>query len=117
MLLRHVDLVKPEPLENAIDVTRKVLISREEGPHFSMRVFRIEPNGRMPLHTNDVEHEQYVLSGRARIIIGDHEEEVYQGCAFLIPAMVPHSYACVGEEPFEILCVVPNLDDQTIILH
>jgi quercetin dioxygenase-like cupin family protein len=28
-----------------------------------------------------------------------------------IPASVPHWYLNIGEEPFEFLCMIPNLED------
>jgi len=46
-------------------VAMQMLISHEEGPNFAMRRFVINPGGSMPLHTNQVENEQYVLSGSA----------------------------------------------------
>ena len=52
-------------------VSKQVLISPDEGPNFSMRKFIIQPGGSMPNHTNLVEHEQYVVSGHARIGIED----------------------------------------------
>ena len=66
--------------------------------------------GGMPLHTNAVEHEQYVLKGRAAVRIGDSSHDVAAGTALLIPAGVPHSYK-VLEAPFEFLCIVPNQHD------
>jgi quercetin dioxygenase-like cupin family protein len=65
----------------------------------------------MPRHTNLVEHEQYVLRGRARITIGDAVHEVAPDHTLYIPAGVPHSYEVV-EAPFEFLCVVPNAPDK-----
>ena len=46
------------------DTTIQVLISSQEGPNFALRKFSMKAGGGMPLHTNTVEHEQYVL-GRA----------------------------------------------------
>ena len=66
----------------------------------------------MPNHTNTVEHEQYVLRGRARIGIGEQVMEVSADDVVFIPAGTPHWYETVGEEPFEFLCVVPNLPDR-----
>ena len=68
-----------------------------------------------PLHTNAVEHEQFVVSGRARITVGSEVHDVAAGHALYIPAGVPHSYEVV-EGPFEFLCVVPNLPDKIEIL-
>ena len=70
----------------------------------------------MPLHTNTVEHEQYVLRGRAEVRIGEETMEVKKDDAVFIPGGVPHSYRTLGDEPFEFLCVVPNQPDETTIL-
>lgn len=77
----------------------------------------MEPGGGMPLHTNTVEHEQYVLRGRARVVIGEHVLEVQKDDVVYIPRGIPHSYQALGEEPFEFLCAVPNLPDKTIIIQ
>ena len=58
------------------DTTIQVLISSQEGPNFALRKFSMKPGGGMPLHTNTVEHEQYVLGGRAKIGIGEQVFEV-----------------------------------------
>jgi quercetin dioxygenase-like cupin family protein len=97
--------------------TRQVLIGPDQGPNFALRKFIMEPGGGMPLHTNTVEHEQYVLRGRARVIIGDEVLEVKKDDVVFIPGGVPQSYQAQGEEPFEFLCVVPNLPDVTTILE
>ena len=70
----------------------------------------------MPLHTNTVEHVQYVLRGRARVRIGEQDYEVKTGDAVFIPALAPHSYETIGGEAFEFLCVVPHGPDE-IKLH
>lgn len=113
MLLRPSNGVPPEPVPAGTGTTKRVLIGPDEGPNFALRKFTMEPGGGMPLHTNEVEHEQYVLRGRARVVIGDEVLEVKRDDAVFIPAGVPHSYETMGEEPFEFLCVVPNLPDET----
>jgi len=75
----------------------------------------MEAGGGMPLHTNSVEHEQYVLSGRGRVNIGDQVREVEAGDVLYIPAGIPHSYE-VLEGPFEFLCIVPNRADEIRIV-
>lgn len=90
----------------------QVLLGPADGaPHFALRRFRMEAGGGMPLHTNRVEHEQYVLSGRGRVRIGKETYDVRAGDVLLIPAGTPHSYE-VLEAPFEFLCIVPNEPDQ-----
>jgi quercetin dioxygenase-like cupin family protein len=97
--------------------TRQVLIGPDEGPNFALRRFIIEPGGGMPSHTNTVEHEQYVLRGRARIGVGDHVVEVSADDVVFIPAGTPHWYKALGEESFEFLCVVPNGPDLIEVLE
>ncbi|HNZ97527.1 MAG: cupin domain-containing protein [Thermoanaerobaculia bacterium] len=94
----------------------QVLVGPAEGaPNFALRRFRMGEDGGMPLHTNAVEHEQYVLTGRARITVGDEVHEVAAGHTLYIPAGLPHSYQ-VLEAPFEFLCIVPNRPDQIEVL-
>ncbi len=96
--------------------TRQVLIGPDEGPNFALRKFSIQPGGGMPLHTNTVEHEQYVLGGRARVVIGDETCEVQKDDVVFIPRGIPHAYTTLGEDPFEFLCIVPNLPNETVIV-
>jgi quercetin dioxygenase-like cupin family protein len=116
MPVRSSRSVQEEEVPAGTATVRQVLIGPNEGPNFALRKFRMEPGGGMPLHTNTVEHEQYVLRGRARVVIGDDVLEVEKDDAVFIPGGVPHSYQAMGEEPFEFLCVVPNLPDETTVL-
>mgnify|MGYP001577535293 FL=1 len=94
----------------------QVLVGPDQGaPNFALRRFIMGEGGGMPLHTNQVEHEQYVLRGRARITIGETVHEVGPDHTLYIPAGAPHSYEVV-EAPFEFLCVVPNRPDRIEIL-
>jgi quercetin dioxygenase-like cupin family protein len=94
----------------------QVLVGPADGaPNFALRRFIMGEGGGMPRHTNLVEHEQYVLRGRARIRVGEDVHDVAAGHALYIPAGVPHSYEVV-EAPFEFLCVVPNAPDRIEIL-
>ena len=112
MYVKRSDDVPAEPVAAGSGTTRQVLISPEEGPNFAMRRFIMEPGGGMPRHTNAVEHEQYVLRGSATIGIGDETLQVKAGDVVFIPAGTPHSYESTGSEPFEFLCIVPNLPDE-----
>jgi quercetin dioxygenase-like cupin family protein len=116
MAVRQADQVPAEPVTAGTATTRQVLIGPDEGPHFALRRFIMQPGGGMPRHTNTVEHEQYVLRGRAMVGIGDAVHQVRAGTVVFIPAGTPHWYQAEGDEPFEFLCVVPNLPDRTEIL-
>ena len=114
--VKHADDVAAQPVSAGTATTRQVLIGRDEGPHFALRRFIMQPGGGMPAHTNTVEHEQYVLRGRARVGIGDQVHDVRPGDVVFIPAGMPHWYQAQAGEPFEFLCVVPNLPDKTEVL-
>ena len=115
MFVKRAAEVAEEPVPAGVGTTRQVLIGSEVGPHFAMRRFIMQAGGGIPVHTNTVEHEQYVLRGRARITAGDRVHEVKSGDVLYIPAGMPHSYEVV-EAPFEFLCLVPNLPDKLEIL-
>ena len=109
--------IPAETVASGKATTRRVLWSPEEAPNFAMRIFRIEPGGSMPNHTNRVEHEQYVIRGRARIGLGKEILEVQADDTVLIPAGLPHWYETVGAEPFEFLCMVPNAPDEIKVIE
>lgn len=111
MSVRKPGEVPIEPVAAGQGTAKQVLIGSDTGPHFQMRRFIMQPGGGMPRHTNAVEHEQYVLRGRATIGIGDEVLEVEAGDAVFIPAGVPHWYRADDSGPFEFLCMVPNLPD------
>lgn len=116
MAVKKSSAVASAPVAAGKETTIQVLISSQEGPNFAMRKFSMGPGGGMPLHTNTVEHEQYVLAGKARIGIGDQVYEVGPGDAVFIPQGVPHYYENTGDEPFEFLCMVPNREDVITIV-
>lgn len=111
-ILRRADRVPEEPVAAGSGTTRQVLVGPDEAPHFALRRFTMEPGGGMPKHTNRVEHEQYVLRGRATVGVGEEVLEVREGDVLFIPAGVPHWYRAEGEEPFQFLCAVPNVPDR-----
>lgn len=111
-LVRHRSDVESTDVRAGAATRTQVLLGEADGaPHFAMRRFVMGQGGGMPLHTNEVEHEQYVLGGRARVRLGDDVHTVEAGTVLLIPAGLPHSYEVV-EEPFEFLCLVPHGPDR-----
>src|SRR5450759_1962468 len=58
--------------------TRQVLIgTQEEAPHFHLRYFAVQPGGYTSLDQHVHDHGVYVLHGKARLRLGDEEQEVY----------------------------------------
>ena len=111
------DSIELQDVKVGVDTQMQVLIGPPSAPNFAMRRFIMQPGGGMPKHTNEVEHEQFVLQGQAKIEIGDKVHQVKRGDILYIPKGVPHSYLAEGTEPFEFLCVVPNLPDKIKIVE
>ena len=100
------------PIQAGEGASMQMLISPEVAPHFAMRKFVIKKDGHMPFHTNVVEHEQYVLKGKARVKLGEESFIAVKDDIIFVPAGVPHSYHVIGDEDYEFLCLVPNQDDK-----
>ncbi len=116
MTVKDSDSVEKKEVAAGEKTWIQVLIGPGEGPNFAMRKFTIEPGGSMPYHTNTVEHEQLILGGQAEVLCSGKTIRVKKGDVTLIPAGEPHSYKCIGNEPFEFLCMVPNLEDNIEIV-
>ncbi len=115
-VVKGVDTVEPKEVAAGTATRSQVLLGADDGaPNFAMRRFIMGEKGGMPRHTNEVEHEQYVLKGKARVGIGDEVFEVAADDVLYIPAKTPHFYEVV-EAPFEFLCVVPKSPDHIEIL-
>jgi len=112
MSVKNLDSINSEEVKAGKGTIRKILIGPDEGPNFAMRRFSIAPGGGIPAHTNKVEHEQYVLSGSARIGIGKQVHTVKKDDVVFIPAGIEHWYEALGDEDFEFICVVPNKEDE-----
>jgi quercetin dioxygenase-like cupin family protein len=117
VLHKQIDSIEALAQKAGKGVSMKMLLSPDESPNFAMRNFIIEAGGHMPLHTNTVEHEQYVLSGKAKVRLGDETIEAKAGDVLLIPAGVAHSYETIGDESYSFLCLVPKGVDKIEILE
>lgn len=116
MIRRELSGVPATPQKAGKGVSMQMLLSLDEVPNFAMRCFSIEAGGHMPHHTNTVEHEQFVLSGRARVRVGDESFEAKAGDILYIPANAPHSYETIGDEAYTFLCLVPKGEDCITIM-
>lgn len=61
------------------------------------------PGHTVPMHSHPHEQIGMVYSGEANLCIGDEERIVQKGDFYCIPAEVPHSDKCIGNEPFVML--------------
>jgi quercetin dioxygenase-like cupin family protein len=114
--IRRAAEIAYESVELAEGLQKGVLLGDEQGtPNFNMRRFVLEPGARVPRHTNEVEHEQFVVEGEYEVGIGEETHTVSAGDSLLIPAGVEHWYRNDSDEAGSFLCVVPKDDDQITI--
>lgn len=104
--------IPEDPVSAGRETTRQLLTEPTPGSVFHMRRFVMQPGGGLPPHTNQVEHQQFVLRGTAVIGLGEAVVRVGPGDVVHIPAGLPHWYRSEGPEPFEVLCAVPNAPDE-----
>jgi len=92
------------------------VLSPEIEKDFLVRRVRLEQGGSMPNHTNEIQHQQFVLSGEAKVVIGEDIYHTKAGDFLYIPAGIPHSYeACYGSG-YEFLCMITTEDDKIVLV-
>jgi len=117
-VLKRAAEIDYEPVDAAAGLSKGVLLDETDGtPHFALRRFELAPGSTVPRHTNEVEHEQYVLEGQYVVGIGEEEYTVAAGDSLLIPAGVVHWYRNESDEAGAFLCAVPNGDDAIELLE
>ena len=105
--------------ENKLPKTEKATISvfsPEGEKDFIVRKVTIQSGGSIPNHTNEIHHQQYVLSGEAKVVVGKENYHAKQGDFIYIPAGVNHYYeACYGTK-YQFLCMIITKEDKIILV-
>ncbi|MFB6087878.1 MAG: cupin domain-containing protein [Haloarculaceae archaeon] len=111
-LVRRAEDVTAEPVDAAEGLSKAVLVGEEHGaPNLAIRRFTLDAGAEVPRHTNEIEHEQYVLDGEYVVGIDDTEYTVSAGDALHIPAGVVHWYRNESDDEGSFVCAVPTGDD------
>lgn len=88
------------------------VLTPKEDKDFIVRKVTLAKEGSMPNHTNEIQHQQYILKGEAKVIVGNEEYHAKAGDFIYIPAGVNHMYeACYGSE-YEFLCMITTKEDK-----
>lgn len=88
------------------------VLTPSEDKDFIVRKVSLANGGSMPNHTNEIQHQQYVLKGEAKVIIGTEEYHAKAGDFLYIPAGVAHTYEACYDSEYEFLCMITTKDDQ-----
>lgn len=94
---------------DAPGVTIRWLIDEEHdsAPYYAMRLIEVAPGSHTPRHAHDFEHENFILKGQGRLLIGDAWHDVKPGDVAFVPPGVEHTYENAGDTPFAFLCSIP----------
>jgi quercetin dioxygenase-like cupin family protein len=94
---------------NSKGTTIRVLIPKDEAPHFIMRRFEVAPGGSIGVHAHPEEHEIYVLEGELLVVDGAGKKERVAANEFVfVPSNESHGYANEGKKPASFICVIPK---------
>jgi quercetin dioxygenase-like cupin family protein len=111
-LIRSAEDVEYEEVDAAEGLSKAVLIGEDHGaPNLAIRRFTLAPGAEVPKHTNEIEHEQYVLAGEYVVGIDGEEHTVRGGDSLHIPAGAVHWYRNERDVEGAFLCAVPTGDD------
>jgi len=126
----ELDVMHPLSIDNISPITMphgeliRELIGRTatEGsvPRHSVAHIVLPPGKSSLRHYHpEAEESYYILSGRARVLIGEEEVVVVAGTAVLIPAPQPHKITNIGSEDlaFLAICVPAWERDNSVFLE
>jgi quercetin dioxygenase-like cupin family protein len=65
--------------------------------------FEVEPGEYLPTHTDSAEEILYIVAGEGEAQVGDERGRVRAGDLAVIPSMVPHGIANVGDETLKVV--------------
>lgn len=92
------------------------VLTPNEDKDFIVRKVSLKNGGSMPNHTNLIQHQQYVLSGEAKVVIADEEYHAKEGDFLYIPAGVTHYYEACYDKPYEFLCMITTKEDEITLV-
>lgn len=100
---------KKVDMEGAKGVSRRVPVGKaEHTPHFSFRVFNVEPGGYTPYHAHPSEHVNYIIRGHGAV--RDEQGELHpvrEGDFCLIYPNEKHQYRNLSDkEELVLICAV-----------
>jgi quercetin dioxygenase-like cupin family protein len=89
-------------------VEKRELIGLGDGaPHWRLRHFHVPAGARTALESHPHDHGVYVLSGRARVTLGDRVEEVGPGDVVYVGGGERHCFEALDGAALDFLCVAP----------
>ena len=112
MVITNLDKIEKEKveMEGVKHAFKQIPLSREDGaPHFSFRVFTLDPGGHTPFHNHPFEHLNYIISGQGAVVRENGSEEpVSAGDFVMVLPGEQHQYRNTSiQEQLQFICAVP----------
>ncbi len=98
-------------MDGAKGAWKQIPLARADGvPHYSLRVFTIEPGGHTPYHSHPFEHMNYIIDGQGALVDADGtEKSVKKGDFALVMPDEVHQYKNTADDgPLVMICLVPR---------
>jgi len=89
-------------------VALRTVISADEAPRFSMRVFEVAVGGSTPFHAHAWEHEVFVLSGRGLVRGAVGERALAPDDVVFVSPAEEHCFTNTGDDVFRFVCCIPH---------
>ena len=105
--------------KNDVPKTQKAqiaVLTPKEDKDFIVRKIKLSSGGSMPNHTNKIQHQQYVLSGEAKVVVGDEIYHAKEGDFIYIPSGINHYYEASYNCDYEFLCMITTKEDEIVML-
>lgn len=111
MYCKNINEFETNEIPKTVNANIAVLTPNED-KDFIVRKVSLEEGGSMPNHTNEIQHQQFVLKGEAKVVIGDEEYRAKEGDFLYIPAGITHYYEACYNQPYEFLCMITTKEDE-----
>ncbi|MHB8111201.1 MAG: cupin domain-containing protein [Syntrophorhabdaceae bacterium] len=98
-------------MEGAKGAWKQIPLARADGvPHYSLRVFTIEPGGHTPYHQHSFEHMNYIIEGEGTLVDATGKgNPVKRGDFCLVMPDEVHQYKNTAKDKtLVMICLVPK---------
>lgn len=115
MYLNNSDKFEKNDIPKTVNAQISLLTPKED-KDFIVRKIKLASSGSMPNHINKIQHQQYVLSGEAKVVVGDEIYHAKEGDFIYIPAGINHYYEAIYNCDYEFLCMITTQEDEITML-
>lgn len=102
--------------KNDVQKAQISVLTPKEDDDFIVRKIKLSEGGSIPNHVNKIQHQQYVLSGEAKVVVGKEVYHAKEGDFIYIPVGINHYYNACYNSDYEFLCMITTKEDEITML-